>query len=140
MKNIKWGRLFLLFIAIVIVQFIFNYLWVWIYSSFVDSTGDQAYYEEYIFRNRFYVNMVICAPLYFFTSRWLGIKAKINPMGQAVALFALHFIFGLFSEFSMGDIPNYFLEYLLFTVIVFVACYLGGKQAEKKIIENYSTR
>ena len=129
-KNLKISYLLFSFIGIVILQTLLNYGWVWVYSHFIDASGDQAYYEDYIFRNRFWVNLFIALPLYFLASRWLGIKTISNPMGHAITLFSIHLLFSLSTELTMGDIAGYLVEFLLFTLGIFAACYFGGRQAQ----------
>lgn len=133
LTDIRWGRLVLVFFILLLVQTALNFAWVGVYSHLIDPGGDEAYYRNYIFRNRFWVNLVICLPLYFLAARWLGRKAGAHPMIQAMALFGLHLIFDTVSELTMGDLAGYVGGYLLFNLVVLAAAYFGGKQAEKAL-------
>ena len=128
-KNIKWLFLIVAFIVLVIVQFALNYLWVWVYSNYINPGGNQAFYEIYIFENRFLINAFIAIPLYYIAAYVLSKKTGIN---HGFALFAFHFVFSLLSELSMGDVSGYVFGFLVLTALIFVACYLGGKQGTSK--------
>lgn len=128
-KSIRWGRLFLTFLVLVVLQTVLNFAWVWLYSNFINTGGDQAFYENYIYENRFWVNMGIASPLFFFGAWGLGREVGVNSIDHGVLLFFLHLIFDTISELYMGDIPGYWPGFLLLNMAIFMACWLGSKRA-----------
>ena len=131
-KTIKWRWLLLTFLALVILQTLLNFGWVWCYSHFIETGRDQVFYETYIYENRFWVNIAIAAPLFLLGAWGMGRRVGVNPMGHALWLFVLHLIFDVSSELTMGDIPGYWLGFLLLNLAVFAACWLGGKRAQER--------
>lgn len=131
-RSIKWTRLLLTFLALVILQTLLNFAWVWCYSHFIETGRDQAFYETYIYENRFWVNICIAAPLFFLGAWGMGRRVGVNPIGHAMWLFGLHLLFDIVSELSMGDIPGYWQGFLLLNLAIFAACWLGGTKAKVK--------
>ncbi len=62
----------------------------------------------------------------------MGRRVGVNPIGHALWLFGLHLLFDVSSELAMGDIPSYWLGFLLLKLAVFVACWLGATIASVK--------
>jgi|GEM_PF-5186016 len=131
-RSINWRWLLLTFLAVVILQTLLNFGWVWCYSHFIETGRDQAFYETYIYENRFWVNICIAAPLFFLGAWGMGRQVGVNSMKHALWLFGLHFLFDVSSELAMGDIPAYWLGFLLLNLAVFAAVWLGGTIARIK--------
>jgi hypothetical protein len=67
------------------------YLWVWLYSTFVDSGGDVAYYEAYARRASPLVAAILSGPVFYAMGRFMRRFGRA-ALGLAFAVVAVNLV------------------------------------------------
>ena len=83
-----WASIILGFVISLVVMVACAYLWVFLYSMFINSAGDQAFYEAYAQVASPVVAVVVSFPVFFLLGRYMrrfGSKARFAAFA-AVAI------------------------------------------------------
>ena len=67
------------------------FLWVFIYSTFIDSSGDAAYYEAYAQRASPVVAVVLSAPVFYLMGNFMR-RFGSAAMGLALTVVAINLV------------------------------------------------
>jgi len=66
-----WTTILVAFLLSLLFMVACAYLWVFVYSVLVDSSGDQAYYEAYARTASPVVAVVLSFPVFFYVGRYM---------------------------------------------------------------------
>ena len=109
-KNILWGVFW--FIVTIALMVGAAYLWVFLYSVFVNSSGDQAFYEQYAQVASPVVAVVTAFPVFFLMGRMLT-KQVEHFVGIAFGVVAVNLLFEVLVLMSLEDTLLYVLPFSL---------------------------
>ena len=107
-KNILWGVIW--FIVTMALMVGAAYLWVFIYSITINSSGDQAFYEQYAQMASPVVAVVTAFPVFYLMGRML-VKQVHNAIAVAIGVLAVNLMLEVIVLASLEDTFAYVLPF-----------------------------
>ncbi len=104
------------------------YLWVYVYSAFIHTTGDAAFYEAYAQRASPVVAVVVAFPVFFVMGRFMrGLGARATM--AALTVVAISLVLDVASVATMASDPIYHgIASILSFIAKFAGAYFGSKR------------
>ena len=84
-----WAHIIGWLLLVMIIMVGAAYLWVWIYATFINSTGDQAFYEAYAQTASPIVAIVTALPVFYLMGRSMR-RFEDKAMFAAMAVLGLN--------------------------------------------------